>query len=203
MRTEQPYASWLIVSAAGRCYNATTGEPDPYPEADARAIVDRVYARYTEGERPFTDSGNAERLVDIHGRDVRYCEELGGWFDWDGSLWVPDAVGRVEQRVKSTVRAITDEATVTDEERVRETRRWWAKKSESAAARASMLKLAQFEPGISVAPGVFDRDPYLLHCQNGTLDLHTGVLRPHDRSDMLSKSTHVRYGPDARLMTLR
>ena len=44
----------------------------------------------------------------------------------------------------------------------------------------------------------FDHDPYLFNCQNGTLDLRTGKLRPHDPSDMISKQATVNYDPAAR-----
>jgi putative DNA primase/helicase len=43
-----------------------------------------------------------------------------------------------------------------------------------------------------------DLDPMLLNVSNGTLDLRTGKLRPHDRADMLTKLAPVFYDPDAR-----
>ena len=35
----------------------------------------------------------------------------------------------------------------------------------------------------------FDADPFVLACANGTLDLRTGALRPHDPNDLLSLGT--------------
>ncbi len=38
---------------------------------------------------PFTDYGNAERLVTRHGRDMRYCYERKSWYIWNGKCWAP------------------------------------------------------------------------------------------------------------------
>jgi len=42
-----------------------------------------------------------------------------------------------------------------------------------------------------------DRDPDLLNVQNGTLDLRTGDLRPHDRDDWLTRLVSVSWEPGA------
>ena len=55
-------------------------------------------ARFT-----LSDTGNAERLVSEHGRDLRYCERLGGWMEWDGRRWKPDNTGEVYTRAKQVV----------------------------------------------------------------------------------------------------
>lgn len=39
----------------------------------------------------------------------------------------------------------------------------------------------------------FDRDKYLLNLQNGTFNLQTGVLQPHNPKDMLTKIANVHY----------
>ncbi len=43
----------------------------------------------------------------------------------------------------------------------------------------------------------FDAGSMLLNCANGTLDLHTGRLRAHDRNDKLTKLVNVEYDPAA------
>jgi putative DNA primase/helicase len=60
-----------------------------------------------------------------------------------------------------------------------------------------MLVMAQSEPGIPVAPDELDRDPWLLTVENGTIDLRTGVLRPHDRADLITKLAPVAFDPAA------
>jgi putative DNA primase/helicase len=69
----------------------------------------------------------------------------------------------------------------------------WCLKSESAPRINAMLELATSEPGIPVLPDQLDADPWLLNCPNGTLDLHTGELRPHRREDLITKLCPTPY----------
>lgn len=59
---------------------------------------------------PLTDLGNAERWHLRHGRDFRYCPEVG-WLAWDARRWSRDnADTRLMDSVFDTVRAIQFEA---------------------------------------------------------------------------------------------
>jgi len=60
-----------------------------------------------------------------------------------------------------------------------------------------MIRAAQSEPGIAIAPEVLDADPKLLNCQNGTLNLLTGELQPHNPKDLITKICAVNYNPQA------
>src|SRR5690606_22025379 len=60
---------------------------------------------------------------------------------------------------------------------------------------AGMLKLAAAE--LPATSGMFDRNPMLLNVANGTLDLSTGELRPHDRDDYFTRIAPTEYDPDA------
>jgi len=59
------------------------------------------------------------------------------------------------------------------------------------------LSLAQSEPGIPITQKQFDCDLWLLNCQNGTINLRTGILRRHERADYITKMVSVKYVPDA------
>ena len=41
-------------------------------------------------------------------------------------------------------------------------------------------------------------DPWLFCCENGTIDLRTGDLRPHRREDFITKMSPVAYDPNAK-----
>jgi hypothetical protein len=56
-----------------------------------------------------------------------------------------------------------------------------------------MLTLAQ-----SLLPGsteALEADDDLFNCANGTIDLRTGALRPHDRADLLTRRSPVASDP--------
>src|SRR5690606_13311154 len=53
-------------------------------------------------------------------------------------------------------------------------------------------------PGIHGSIAQFDARPHLLNFRNGTVDLRTGKLRPHDKNDMITHVIEDDYVPGAR-----
>jgi putative DNA primase/helicase len=51
------------------------------------------------------------------------------------------------------------------------------------------------EPGIPILPEHLDKDPYLLNCLNGTINLKTGTLKKHCKTDLLTKLAPVEFDP--------
>lgn len=144
-----------------------------------------------------TDAGNAYRLVRRHGRDLRWCPALG-WFVWDGRRWKRDSAMQIMELAKDTARSIYGEAQrVTDPDKAKKLA-GWAYRSQDRYRLEAMVALARSEPGVYVDADDLDSDPWLLNCQNGTLDLTTGTLRQHLREDLLTKIVPVDYRPDAR-----
>ena len=56
-----------------------------------------------------------------------------------------------------------------------------------------MKKNASTEAEIRVRYSSFDTNPWLFNVENGTLDLQTEALRPHERADHITKLASVRY----------
>src|SRR5215203_6326231 len=63
-----------------------------------------------QGTHNPTDQGNAQRLVERHGGDLRYVHKWSMWLVWDGRRWRPDDTGEVVRRAKETVKATYREA---------------------------------------------------------------------------------------------
>ena len=144
-----------------------------------------------------TDLGNAQRLVAHHGADLHYCYPWSTWLTWTGQHWKRDDAGEAVRRAKDAVRSIYAEAAgAQSDERRRELAKW-AMRSEARDRIAAMLDLARSERAVPVLPEALDRDPWLLNCQNGTIDLRTGELRAHGRADLLTKLAPVTYDPAA------
>jgi putative DNA primase/helicase len=142
-----------------------------------------------------TDLGNAERLVAQHGADVRYCAPWASWLLWGGSHWERDTSLGIHRRAKQTVRHIYHEAAEADTKEARRELAAWARRSEAEARINAMLALAR--PHVGVQPQDLNRDPWLLNVLNGTLDLRTARLVPHDRHDLITKRVPVRYDSTA------
>jgi putative DNA primase/helicase len=166
----------------------------PLGENEVRRIAASI-SRYEPRSYPTTDLGNAERLVRLYGEDLRFCPLWRKWLIWDSKRWCVDELKAVELLSKETVRLIHAETTNESDEDGRKRLAAWAIRSESAMRIEAMLKLTQSH--VAVHPDDFDRDPWLLCCENGVLDLRTGELREHRRDDLFTKIVPARYDPTA------
>jgi P4 family phage/plasmid primase-like protien len=164
--------------------------------AQASDVVDANANGTAAGARPRTDLGNAERLVDQHGRDLRYAAGLG-WLTWSGRRWRHDTDGEVVRRCKLTVRSIYSEAAQAPSDDLAGQLGKWAKASESSTRIASAIELAKTERPVVVAADRLDADAWKLNVRNGTVDLRTGILHEHRREDLISKLAGAAYRPDA------
>jgi putative DNA primase/helicase len=105
--------------------------------------------------------------------------------------WAIDDGGDVEHRMKETVRGIYAEAAMETDEAQRKQIADHARRSEGRKRQTDALLLARSE--LAIRPEEMDRNPYLLNCANGTVDLRTGVLRPHDPFDYITKLAPIHY----------
>ena len=88
-------------------------------------------ARATSGEpssvrRHCTDSGNAERLIDLFGDSIRYCPAWGQWLVWEGRRWAKDDVLGIEHLAGRALLSIYAEAANAPDKEQRETLSGWA-----------------------------------------------------------------------------
>jgi putative DNA primase/helicase len=138
------------------------------------------------------DAGNADRLIALHGHDLRYCHALRKWLVWDGTRWSIDTTDQAFRLAKLTMVEFLHQAVNTH---TREHGEEFARSSLDAHRVTNLLRMAQCE--IYVEPGDLDKNPYLLNFLNGTVDLRTGELKTHDRGDRITKLIHYEYRPDA------
>ena len=142
-----------------------------------------------------TDLGNAERLVAVHGEGLRYHVNADAWLRWTGRVGEEDNTGEVHRLAAQTVRGMLTEAAEIADPDARAALVKHALRSESASRLAAAVELARWRPGIPVTVESLDADPWALNVLNGTLDLRTGKLRPHDPRDLLTKLAPVAYDP--------
>ena len=70
-------------------------------------------------------------------------------------------------------------------------------RSESAKSIQAMLSLARSDNEIQIPVAALDANPWAFNVQNGTLDLRTGELLPHDPSDLITKISTMEYDRSA------
>jgi putative DNA primase/helicase len=196
-RGESTYGAWTIARALeGRTeFYEGAGVAPTDLRANRGAAVPKPPAPKIGGT---ADADNARRLVARHGPSIRYSATLGKWLTWDGTRWLADDLFKVMALAEETIRSLATEAAdpETDHDKARALSRHMAA-SLSAGRLKAMVELAKSQPGVAIAADEMDADPWLLNCINGTVDLRTGRLRPHDPLDLITKLAPVDFDPDA------
>lgn len=135
----------------------------------------------------FNDHGNAERMIALHGPDMRFCYAIKNWLIYDGMRWALDEAGRAFKIAKETMIEFYRQASQAGNREAE----GFSRRSLESRRIMSMLVMAQCE--LVVQPRDLDSDPYLLNFTNGTVDLRTGQLQGHRRTDFITKLILYRY----------
>ena len=145
---------------------------------------------------PATDAANAERFVKEHRNELRYVEGLKSWIHFDGKRWCLDRGLAAKRLAKETAQRLFAEAEQIRGEKARKRALGWAKTSNMRERLNAMIDVAK--PELAISTNQLDVDPILLNVANGTLDLRTRELRPHNPDDFLTKIVPVPYVPGAK-----
>jgi putative DNA primase/helicase len=147
----------------------------------------------------FSDTTNARRFVSLHQSSLRYVPLWDTWLLWDGKRWYPDTYDNISTFARSTLQSFRDEAlSLPYEQRKLSTLLFdHADRSESPKHLASMLSLARHNPDLIADPQLFDADSLLLNVLNGTVNLRTNQLQPHNPHDFITHLAPVLYDPAA------
>ena len=131
--------------------------------------------------RDLTEDALALEFSQQHAEQVAYVHEWRRWLAWDGMRWA-------EER---TLDVFNLSRTLCREASGRATQRALAAKIESAATVSAIVSLARADRRHARLAAHFDRDPWLLNSPAGTIELRTGRLRAHQRTDGVTKVTAV------------
>jgi putative DNA primase/helicase len=160
----------------------------PAGEMEPEAI-DAAFGDYL----PWTDLGNARRLLRCYDGQIRYCADWGRWLLWEGSRWHEDAPEN------PGIRRYAHE--LADALFARKRTRDLGKKLQGGRNISSMLREAQALPGVNVRYDDLDTHEMLLAAPNGVIDLRTGRLLDPDPDLLITKGTDVPYDPTAKCPT--
>lgn len=141
----------------------------------------------------FDDTGNAERLCDVFGDDIRYCFTDNTWLYYDGRKWCDDTTGTILRCVDILLeRMQAEQERYADDENIAKAYQKHLTKSRSHNAKKAMIM--ETRQRCPVTPDQLDKNKFLLNCTNGTVNLRTGELQEHDRNDLITKSVTTRLG---------
>lgn len=178
-----------VIETSTRGLEEVEGEYAPAVLSDGREID-------LGGEYGDTDVDNGRRYIEVADGQFRYAPDLKQWRYWDGEQW---RVDRDEIMVQRYAVRITDEM-------LAQARATGNKELEKAAHRSrskvrinAMVWAARLD--CSTPSELFDANLNLFNLKNGTYNLETDELQPHNRDDLLTNMAGAAYDPDAKAPT--
>lgn len=142
------------------------------------------------------DLGNGERFARMNYDLAMWLEEEERWITWDGRRWARGDLA-VSRLARDTARAYQlAAATLPTSATDRDAHIAHAARLQRNEALVNMVKWARADMAVKLK--LLDQHPWLLNCSNGTVDLRTGKLKPHDPTDLLTQIIEVAYDPAAK-----
>ena len=133
----------------------------------------------------------AETLVLLHQHRLRHVFNTPtGWHYWDGQRWRPDdsnharecLLGTIAHMSKLSLAGHIPATTIAEMHR--------------SSGQRGVMEIASHMSPFAVSNSDMDSNPYLLNTANGTLDLRSFDLRPHDPGDLITQVTKAAYNPE-------
>lgn len=151
-------------------------------------------------EFELTDFGFLNLMFELYPKNFCYADALGGWAAWTGRHWSFNAG---EQELQRAITATSYQANLEykDDEKVADDA--GAKLGKFTAnyrnqrGVAGLRNYASRDFRYAKQPEVFDRQPWMLNCKNGTLDLRSAELAPFEPDHLLTRAIDVAWNPEA------
>ncbi len=145
----------------------------------------------------FTDVSFARQLAASSRQYIRYCEAKSCWYVYGGSFWEQGSGNLVKPFVHQLARVFHERAGAESDPDKRKRYRDQANRLETDRVIRAVINQAMSLRGLQIDPTRFDRHRHLLNVLNGTIDLKTGVLQPHNPEDLIARIAPVEYHPEA------
>jgi P4 family phage/plasmid primase-like protien len=173
-------------------FDALPGEPRALTSFNAPRLAGTDARDGTNNTRPLSELGNAFRLLDAHGDDLRYVNDAKTWLHWRGGNWAWDMDGALTRSLAADMhRAIYAEGAVHVAEGLQFAK--WARASQEAKTVKNAVSLFSDFEDVRIPLSAIDNDPYLVGLNNAksVLDLRTGRLRSARQDDYITKSLGI------------
>lgn len=140
-----------------------------------------------------TDTELAKHVIATAGETFAWVPEDRRWVTYSRGRW-DRAAG--ETLLHQTLRSVFDDnlLAVRENNGNQQDQVEWL---QSAERLSSVPRVLSSFPRVSRGRDEFDTNPLLMNVANGTLDLRDVTFRSADPADLITKSTNVKYDPDA------
>ncbi len=150
------------------------------------------------------DIGNAERLLDEYGAEMRWDESVDEWVIWRPDLkrWEVDSHEAMRRAMSIPRKILRDAGEIlfhNPDDKAALKLEAWGNNCGSIGRLRAMLDVAKSLPDMSVSGGEWNADRRLVAAPNGTIELRKsgGIFRESRKEDLTTKVTGCDYDPDA------
>lgn len=185
---ERTYGQMTIENACARCHDVYT------PSFISKTDVYNIRTGEVEKKKQYdlNDTGNAQRFIDRFGENLRYNFDRKMWVVFDGKTWVLDTKQIVKSQADILIEEMKIEAIKEDNQELQKEMLKNIKHLSSNNGKEAMLKEAVHLGATPTTNADYDKNLNILNCLNGVVDLRTGELKGHDKTEMCSKNTNVK-----------
>ena len=131
----------------------------------------------TSDTRALTEYGNAQRLFDAHGDNIRYAYDVKAWLCWRDGAWLWDAGGAKLRCLAAQLPAQIYEEGILHLSEAESFAKWARLSQKRYATTAAVSFLEDFEQ-VRLPMALVDADLFLIGIDNAkqVLELKTGIV---------------------------
>jgi putative DNA primase/helicase len=165
--------------------------------ANGKTFLEPPHFLLTES---ISDEGNAQCLAKLHPDTFLYCPAFAspGWLYYNGCHWETEQAEVRLDRAMTEVLQLRAEAGLAQgvDEKGKLIKDALVKFCTPNAYRRKMAK-DQLKSLVAASISDFDRNPDVINCANGVVNLQTGELAPHEPEQRFTYCLPVAYNPQA------
>lgn len=186
-------------------------EAEAFPIEEESKGNGKISSRFIQDCLYAMELGDGLLYAAVHRNRFLWNNSAREWLVWTGHTWAPDIMQQTLIAVEDVVDVLLDET-----EQITKQISWAVKKGDEKGqehleekreayfkrirkyrtvdGRNAVLTMARTcrEP-LAIRGDELDRDPWLLGCANGVIDLRTGEHRPGRPEDLISKASPVEW----------
>lgn len=148
----------------------------------------------------WTELTDAEHFARENAGRLRYDYRRGRWliFREEAHLWRPEGAGEAHALTHDAIRSLQRIALEEPDSDLRKAKIKHALGGEGHQRLLNVERRARSLAPLADDGSNWDRDPWLLGCPNGVLDLRTGLMRAGTPDDRITMSVTPNYNPEAK-----
>ncbi|PWX14736.1 hypothetical protein CYK66_14920 [Clostridium perfringens] len=146
----------------------------------------------------WSDVGNAERLISIYGKDIKFNVNQGKWYVWNGVNWELDNSFKVENLYRRVLRKFQKDIVninIQGDEQATSKQKEKAKafvlRNETDGKIKGVLNQAKTFQGVNFIES--DKDDYLFNTPEATINLRNLNQKKHDRRDLITQCSNYSF----------